>query len=140
MHRKKQSAKEDKFSKEDKFACPNPSCGLVFSKPLKVKNVGSEDSQCYDACPRCLTAITVEETVPVVDLKPDAMTEDNKEQEPIVGSSEERKAKAKAKPSATVHCAHHLGYLSERPKNEKIPEDCIVCENIVQCMLKVVNG
>ncbi|HYB68083.1 MAG TPA: hypothetical protein VEC97_00895 [Candidatus Acidoferrales bacterium] len=130
MHRKKQSAKEDKF------ACPNPSCGLVFSKPLKVKNVGSEDSQCYDACPRCLTAITVEESVPVIEAKPDATTEDNTGQEPIVNRLKE----AKAKPSATVHCAHHLGYLSERSKNEKIPEDCIVCENIVQCMLKVVKG
>ena len=74
MHRKKQSAKEDKF------ACPNSSCGLVFSKPLKVKNVGSEDSQCYDACPRCLTAITLEESVPVVEAKQGATAEDNKGQ------------------------------------------------------------
>ncbi|MGB8780623.1 MAG: hypothetical protein WCD81_08240 [Candidatus Bathyarchaeia archaeon] len=130
MHRKKQSAKEDKF------ACPNSSCGLVFSKPLKVKNVGSEDSQCYDACPRCLTAITLEESVPVVEAKQGATAEDNKGQEPMVSNSEERRAR----PSATVQCAHHLGYLSERSKNEKIPEDCIVCENIVQCMLKAVNG
>jgi hypothetical protein len=131
MHRKKQGAKE-----EDKFVCPNSSCGLVFSKPVKVKNMGSEDSQCYDACPRCLTAITMEESAPVFEAKPDATTEDNKVQEPMVNNSEE----TKAKPSATVHCSHHLGYLSERSKNEKIPEDCMVCENIVQCMLKVVNG
>jgi hypothetical protein len=130
MHRKKQSAKEEKF------ACPNSSCGLVFSKPVKVKNVGSEDSQCYDACPRCLTAITVEESVPVVAAKPGATADDNKRQEPIVSSSEETRAGS----SATVQCAYHLGYLSERSKNEKIPEDCIVCQNIVQCMLKAVNG
>jgi hypothetical protein len=130
MHRKKQSAEEDKF------ACPNSSCGLVFSKPVKVKNMGSEDSQWYDACPRCLTAITTEESVPVAEAKQDATAEDNKGMEPIVSSSEEEMAR----PSATVKCAHYLGYLSERSKNEKIPEDCIVCENVVTCMLKAVNG
>ncbi|MGA3191247.1 MAG: hypothetical protein ABSD73_01890 [Candidatus Bathyarchaeia archaeon] len=130
MQRKKKSAKEGKF------ACPNSSCGLVFSKPVKVKNVGSEDSQCYDACPRCLTSITVEESVPVVYAKPGATVENNKEQDIVVGSSEERMATS----STTVQCAYHLGYLSERARNEKIPEDCIVCENIVKCMLKAVNG
>jgi hypothetical protein len=130
MHRRKQSAKEDKF------ACPNSSCGLVFSKPVKVKNVGSEDSQSYEACPRCLTAIIVEESVPVVDAKPGAKVEDNKGQETVVSNSEERSTG----PSTTVQCAYHFGYLSERAKNEKIPEDCIVCENILKCMLKAVNG
>jgi hypothetical protein len=129
MQRKKQSAKGSKF------ACPNSSCGLVFSKPLKVRKVGSEDSQCYDACPRCLTAITVEGSVPVVDAKPCATAEDTTGQETVVSSEERR-----ASPLTTVQCAYHLGYLNERSKNEKIPEDCIVCENIVKCMLKGVNG
>jgi len=33
-------------------------------------------------------------------------------------------------------CAYHLGFLSERSGKEKIPEECIVCKNIVKCMLK----
>ncbi|MGQ9529937.1 MAG: hypothetical protein ACUVQX_04620 [Candidatus Bathycorpusculaceae bacterium] len=41
-------------------------------------------------------------------------------------------------PKAHV-CAHHFGYLSERKTKEKIPEECIMCENIVQCMLKNVT-
>ena len=130
MQKKKQGAKEVKF------ACPNSSCGLVFSKPLKVKRVGSEDSRSYDACPRCLTAITVEENVPVVAVKLESTVEDTKGQETVVSSSDERRATS----LPTVQCAYHLGYLSERSKNEKIPENCIVCENIVKCMLKAVNG
>jgi hypothetical protein len=130
MQRKKQSVKEDTF------ACPNSSCGFVFSKPVKVKNMSSEDSQCYDACPRCLTAITIEQSVPVVEAKPDATVDENKAQGTIAGRSE----KKRPEPSTTVHCAHHLGYLSKRAKNEKIPDDCMFCENIVKCMLKNVNG
>jgi len=130
MHRKEQSAKEEKF------ACSNSWCGFVFSKPVKVKNMNSQESKCYDACPRCLTAIVIEKSVPVVDAKPNETVQDNKAQETLSSNSEERRAEQ----STTVHCAHHLGYLSERAKNEKIPEDCMVCENIVTCMLKVVNG
>jgi len=129
MHRKEQSAK-------DKFACPNSLCGFVFSKPVKVKNMSSQDSKCYDACPRCLTAIIKEKSVPAVDTKPNETVQDNKLHETISSSQEERRAEQ----STAVQCAHHLGYLSERAKNEKIPEDCMVCENIVNCMLKVVNG
>ena len=37
------------------------------------------------------------------------------------------------KPSA---CQYHLGYLSERNSKQQIPDDCLVCENSVECMLK----
>jgi hypothetical protein len=46
------------------------------------------------------------------------------------------------KPSTPeVHgCTHNFGYLSQRSSKEKIPEECMVCENIVQCMLKKVTS
>jgi len=54
-----------------------------------------------------------------------------------VQSTEKELAQSLAK----VHrCAHHFGYLSERSTKEKIPEECMICENIVQCMLKKVTG
>lgn len=43
-------------------------------------------------------------------------------------------------PIETVDCKHHFGYLSERSKSEALPEECIVCPKIVQCMLKSVSG
>jgi hypothetical protein len=33
-------------------------------------------------------------------------------------------------------CHHHPGYLSERSSKEKIPDECMVCKDIVECMLK----
>jgi len=51
------------------------------------------------------------------------------------------KEKTLAESSAKVRgCVRHFGYLSKRSKKEKIPEECIICENIVQCMLKNVTG
>ncbi|MEM3695378.1 MAG: hypothetical protein QXJ11_05405 [Candidatus Bathyarchaeia archaeon] len=37
-------------------------------------------------------------------------------------------------------CTYHFGYLSQRSTKEKIPEECMMCEKIVQCMLQRVRG
>jgi hypothetical protein len=50
---------------------------------------------------------------------------------------------AEEKPSSSVKascCQHQLGYLSKRAAKEKIPEECMMCEQIVKCMLKNVTG
>ena len=33
-------------------------------------------------------------------------------------------------------CPYHFGYLSERSKGEDIPEKCMTCKRLVQCMFK----
>ncbi|MGD0407090.1 MAG: hypothetical protein ABSB10_10640 [Candidatus Bathyarchaeia archaeon] len=45
----------------------------------------------------------------------------------------EKPTKNKEKPHA---CHYHLGYLSERKQKEQIPDECIVCKDIVECMLQ----
>jgi hypothetical protein len=37
------------------------------------------------------------------------------------------------KPAA---CQYHLGYLSERSSKQQIPDDCLVCKDSVECMLR----
>jgi hypothetical protein len=37
------------------------------------------------------------------------------------------------KPAA---CQYHLGYLSERTSKQQIPDDCLVCKDSVECMLR----
>jgi hypothetical protein len=54
---------------------------------------------------------------------------------PTVPGAQERKAQ----PVAAAACTHQLGYLSKRSPKEKIPEDCMMCGNIVQCMLKNIT-
>ena len=41
---------------------------------------------------------------------------------------------------AKTQCSHHFGYLSERSSKEKIPEECMACGEIVNCMLKAVKS
>jgi hypothetical protein len=39
-------------------------------------------------------------------------------------------------PEAPSDCLHYLGYLSERSSKEQIPVECMMCKDIVTCMLK----
>jgi hypothetical protein len=118
---------------EERFTCTNSSCGFVFSKPIRVKNL-CEDAEIYDACPRCFTAVTEVDNIPVIEAEqnPNVDTE-RSEVTSKVGIK-------KAEPGASKQCTHRFGYLSVRPKNEPIPDDCLMCENIVKCMTKGITA
>jgi hypothetical protein len=75
-------------------------------------HLGSEGF--YDACPYCLTEITAE---------------DEKVEEPSL----EERIESCEKPAS---CPYHVGYLCERPAKDAIPDDCMVCKDIVKCMLQ----
>jgi hypothetical protein len=84
-----------------------------------------------------LTEISLEESSTAVEEKQNLKTQKTEIEKTIIDFKE--KTLAESSPKAQG-CIHHLGYLSERSKKEKIPDECIVCENIVQCMLKNVTG
>jgi len=126
--------KKEATTESQTYTCPNLSCGRVFNNPIKAENLGLPNAETYYACPYCLTEITVE--------KSSANGEEEKEIKKTKGKPERIQVADETptqSPKKTQGCAHHFGYLSERSTKEKIPEECIVCEDIVQCMLKKVT-
>lgn len=114
------------------FTCPNPSCGNVFSSPLKAENRASKKGHSYDACPYCLTEITIDANSPIDEegSKPVMKTVE------IGGPGVPRMQEKRVQPTMSAACTHQLGYLSKRAPKEMIPEECMMCSSIVQCMLK----
>jgi len=108
-------------------------CGKTFPVPIKVLNLRAKNPEPYVACPHCLGRIlpvlVSEVHGPAIDAPEDA----DSRQEAV--NSFARRAEEPA-----AECAHHFGYLSERSSKEKIPEECMVCGNIVDCMLKSVKN
>jgi hypothetical protein len=48
---------------------------------------------------------------------------------------EESPAKrAEKKENSPSGCPHRLGYLASRPKNASIPQECLTCKKILECM------
>lgn len=101
------SQTEEETKKGSSFTCPNAACVKVFTKPLKALNLQRSPEEFYDACPYCLTEITAND-------------------EKTVAPSLEKSSS----------CAHYLGYLCERSAKDSIPDECIVCKDIISCMLK----
>jgi hypothetical protein len=118
------------------YTCPNPSCGRVFTNPIKTENLCSKKAEVYDACPFCLTEITVENSA-IIEEKENLEERKTRSEQANVDSTKETIA---ASPPKVQRCSHSFGYLSKRSAKEKIPEECMMCENIVQCMLKNVTG
>jgi len=125
--------KKKEFLKEDqKFTCSNSACGWVFPKPIKAMNLRDSSSKPYDACPRCLTEV-------VMELEPAVETKTALETESVKVRTKPSSESKRVEPQSTGPCAHHFGYLSEHSKNEKISDECVMCENIVKCMLKKMS-
>jgi DNA-directed RNA polymerase subunit RPC12/RpoP len=37
-------------------------------------------------------------------------------------------------------CQYWFGYLSQKDKDESVPQDCVECEKVLDCMLRQYNG
>jgi hypothetical protein len=119
-------------SGDESFFCRNPSCGRFFIYPLKVVNLRAEKAESYLACPYCLTEIAVERpsSLDIVSMVEEEKTFREAEE---TGESVEGKS---SEPQAKGQCPCHFGYLGERLNKDQMPEECMVCENILNCMCK----
>ena len=113
------------------FTCQNSSCGKTFTTPLKTLNLQKNPTDPYYACPFCLTKLEIEQ--PKKEEEKVSFEPISKKQSRNIRVESKEKNKTKEKPS---DCHLHLGYLSERSSKEQIPDDCLVCKDIVECMLK----
>jgi hypothetical protein len=109
--------------KKRTYNCPNPSCKKTFEKPLKTLNLQQALAEPYYACPYCLTEI-IEEEIEIENKPEKAQVEKS--------FTKERPIKNKEKP---ISCQHHFGYLGERENREQFPDECMICTQIVDCML-----
>jgi len=84
-----------------------------------------------------LTEITLEKSSTTFEEKKNLKRKKTRSEKASVYFKEKTLAESSPKVRG---CVHHFRYLSERSKKQKIPEECMICENIVQCMLKNVTG
>ena len=131
--------KRARASLNQSFTCQNLTCRKVFSKPIRASNLRLKKVEKYDACPYCLTKIMAKEIPLFNERKADLKVEDTRSEEEWTHALPIVEEETVERPPET-QCTHRFGYLSQRPKKESIPEECIVCERIVKCMLKNVTG
>ncbi|MEM3627933.1 MAG: hypothetical protein QXJ11_06590 [Candidatus Bathyarchaeia archaeon] len=95
-------------------------CHETFQRPLLATDSSGGRVHVYYACPRCLSK---------VDVKERGRSEEREESRAIA-----EKAKKVIGEQASVGCKHFLGYLRKRPKNTPIPDECLTCERMIECL------
>ena len=84
--------------------------------------------QTYDACPFCFTKLSS-----VIDKSELEAT--IKKAVGKLDSTPKVSGKEKLDTQKEADCPHYLGYLKKRPKDAPIPDACLTCEKMVQCIL-----
>ncbi len=100
-------------------------CGQEYSNLLLTEICSEDHSQTYYACPRCLTKVSE------IHKRPENKPEE--EQKPI--SPEHLTKETPEKSEESGDCQHFFGYLKKRGKDESIPEDCLTCDKMIECMV-----
>jgi hypothetical protein len=106
-----------KDENQELFKCSG--CNGTFKKPLLATVCSHGYAQTYYACPRCLAKVGG-----VMGSK------NNKDVSPLAGKVK----RAVINQESTIECKHFLGYLKQRPKSISIPDECLVCDKIVECL------
>jgi hypothetical protein len=113
-------SEEYHYHREDgtRFTCDG--CGGTFQRPLFATVSSSGTVEKYYACPRCMTRVNRGKKQSSMDRESEVSVKDRK----ISEKSEDNAA-----------CNHFVGYLRKREKDMPIPDECLTCSKMVECML-----
>jgi len=97
-------------------------CKEKFDNPLLATLSSQAGVQKFYACPRCLSEVA-------------KIKEKRSASEPERTFTKDT-AQPTTEPAQNTDCKHFLGYLRQRPKDSPIPEGCLTCDKMVDCMLR----
>jgi DNA-directed RNA polymerase subunit RPC12/RpoP len=103
------------------FRCSE--CRETFHKPIRATLSSQGYVQTYNACPRCLSKITIVKQEKSEEIKEASTLMENPKKISV------------AKEKDNVDCQHFLGYLKTRPKDKSIPDECLTCDKMIECMV-----
>lgn len=114
---------------ESPHVCGYERCGRAFDTPVWLTDLSRKPQETYYACPYCFSKMD----------EVDGEIDDH-----LHGGYElpGKDAARKGVKSSTHHrdvesiadCPHSLGHLKSRGKSEGIPDGCLTCPKILQCM------
>jgi len=98
-------------------------CSEIVYKPLLATLLSSDHVQTYYACPRCLSKVSVPQQ---------RRSEPAKE---TVATEKVKRVTAAAGEDKTM-CKNFFGYLKKRSKDVPIPDECLTCDKMIECMVR----
>ena len=130
-----------KTSENSSLICPNKDCGRTFTKPLSTQKIERDSTKTYNACPYCLTELSLNEIENESQTEKEDSEPELEEKQYFESSEDENKVlnqevnvESFGKNNENESdCRYHIGYLGEE-KHDQIPDECLVCLKIIECM------
>jgi hypothetical protein len=107
-------------------------CGEEFEKPLRASVFSGSQISEYYACPRCLSEVMCEdkeEWVADQETPDKLLLSEEKVQEISLKAAESNRENG-----SETTCERGLGYLKKRPRDTAIPDQCLICASMIDCM------
>jgi DNA-directed RNA polymerase subunit RPC12/RpoP len=102
-------------------------CGEEFEEPLLAMVFSDSLVEEYYACPKCLSKVAAVGRGKAVKI--DEVEAAEEAVEPVAAE-----VAVECNVEGHAGCVHHLGYLKHRGKNVPIPEGCLTCSKMIECM------
>lgn len=120
---------------EGLHVCGYERCGKTFAAPVRLTDLSHKPrSETYYACPYCFSKMEESDIDEPRELKLVGggyeMAEKDSDKSVKIGAHKDAGKEAPA-----IGCPHHVGYLKTRSKNESVPDSCLTCPKILQCMV-----
>jgi len=112
---------EDYSVNENQTAFTCGTCGEKFHKPILATVSSSGYIQKYYACPRCIVKIR------------DTKAQEKEEEKATFQRGDSKKLAAVSE--SNFECGHFLGYLKKRSKDTPIPDECLTCNKMIECLI-----
>lgn len=113
--------KEDCPSKTSRKSFTCDGCERTFQRPIFATVSTSGQIQKYYACPRCMTKVN-------------NIKAPESDREEITSTSMMEPKKLDAEFENMAKCKHFFGYLKKRQKETPIPEECLTCVKMFECL------
>jgi len=111
-------------------------CGRAVSTPVRLTDLSRKPLETYYACPFCFSRLDVEDVSEHLEHSHGHAISSSS---PVdVWGSRPEKSGGKRVTAAVSNCSHELGYLRSRAKDSTIPDECLTCPKILQCMSKSI--
>jgi DNA-directed RNA polymerase subunit RPC12/RpoP len=113
---------------ENLHVCVYERCGKSFTAPVRLTDLSNKPhSATYYACPYCFSKMDESEH----NLSHELKLMKNQDNETTTSNNPKKHATPE---DTTFQCPHHVGYLKKRSKDEDVPDYCLTCPKILQCM------
>ena len=93
-------------------------CGKTYHKPILATVASSGNVHTYQACPHCMSRVHAANPPKTEEIKAAILSKQPAEKELQLEGK----------------CGHFFGYLNKRPKGTPVPERCLTCEKMVDCL------